>query len=106
MRPGALPEASLGEARCPIPSEPETIDGLSLADYFEGSLDPVAAVGALSDAALRQLADALYRHLDTSSPSCGAHTWYELAAEELQPRRRREPDRPAGGERAAGQSLG
>ena len=106
MRPGFPPDAGPGEACSPMPSEPETIDGFSLADYFEGSLDPVATVGALSDAALGQLADALYRHLDTSSPSYGAHTWYELAAEELQKRRRTEPDGPAEDERAAGQSLG
>ncbi|WP_427005241.1 hypothetical protein [Pseudarthrobacter sp. H2] len=103
---GSLPEAGPGEAPSPMPSEPETVDGLSLAGCFDGSLDPVATVGALSDAALCQLADALYRHLDTSSPSYGAHTWYELAAEELQNRRRTEPDGPAEGERAAGQSLG
>lgn len=106
MRPDALLDASPGEACGRGPSEPETIDGLSLADYVEGSLDPVLTVGALSDAALCQLADALYRHLDTTSPSYGAHTWYELAAEELQNRRRTEPDGPAEGERAAGQSLG
>ena len=67
-----------------------TIDGLALSEYFEGTLDPVATVRALSDTALCQLADALYRHLDTSSPSFGAHTWYELAAEELQNRHLRE----------------
>jgi hypothetical protein len=104
--PGALLDAGLGEACSPMPSELETIDGLALSDYFEGSLDPVATVRALSDAALCQLADALYRHLDTSSPSYGAHTWYELAAEELQNRRRTDPGGPAEGERAAGQSLG
>jgi hypothetical protein len=106
MRPDAPPEAGQGKAGSPGPSELETIDGLSLADYFEGSLDPVVTVGALSDAALCQLADALYRHLDTTSPFYGAHTWYELAAEELQNRRRTEPDGPAEGERAAGHSLG
>ncbi|MGO4121170.1 hypothetical protein [Arthrobacter sp. YAF16] len=67
---------------------PDLIDGLELSDYFEGTLDPAATVQALSDAALGQLADALYRHLDTPSPSFGAHTWYELAAEELQQRYR------------------
>ena len=64
----------------------DSIDGLALSEYFEGTLDPAATVRALSDTALCQLADALYRHLDTSTPSFGAHTWYELAAEELQNR--------------------
>lgn len=59
------------------------VDGLELSDYVEGALDPGATVKALSDAALGQLADALYQHLDTPNPSFGAHTWYELAAEEL-----------------------
>ena len=63
-----------------------TMDGLALSDYFEDTLDPVATVRALSDTALCRLADALYRHLDTSTPLYGAHTWYELAAEELQNR--------------------
>lgn len=104
---GNLLAAGLGEECNPIPSELEGIDGLALADYFEGSLDPVATVRALSDAALCQLADALYRHLDTSSPSYGAHTWYELATEELQSRRRRtEADGPAEGELSTEQSLG
>lgn len=67
---------------------PELIEGLELSDYFEGTLDPASTVQALSDAALGQLADALYRHLDTPSPSFGAHTWYDLAAEELQKRYR------------------
>jgi hypothetical protein len=64
----------------------DSINGLALSEYFEGALDPAATVRALSDTALCQLADALYRHLDTSTPSYGAHTWYELAAEELQNR--------------------
>jgi len=64
----------------------DVIEGLELSDYFEGTLDPAATVQALSDDALGQLADALYRHLDTPSPSFGAHTWYEVAAEELQHR--------------------
>ncbi|WP_200947917.1 hypothetical protein [Arthrobacter sp. Soil763] len=67
---------------------PDLIDGLELSAYFEGSLDPVATVRALSDSALGELADALYRHLDNPQPSFGAHTWYELAAEELQQRYR------------------
>jgi hypothetical protein len=88
----------------PIPAE-LTINGLKLADYFEGTLDPAATVRALSDVALGQLADALYRHLDTSSPSFGAHTWYELAAEELQNRHLAAADGPSEDELAAGQPL-
>lgn len=69
-------------------NDADLIEGLELSDYFEGTLDPAATVQALSDAALSQLADALYRHLDTPNPSFGAHTWYDLAAEELQQRYR------------------
>ena len=99
----------------------ELIEGLELSDYFEGTLDPAATVQALSDEALGRLADALYRHLDTPSPSFGAHTWYELAAEELQQRYRAAdaadagrgsadlndgaPDGPGDGELAAGPAL-
>lgn len=101
-----LLDAGLEDACSPMPSELEAVDGLALSDYFEGTLDPLVTVRALSDAALCQLADVLYRHLDTASPSYGAHTWYELAAEEIQYRRRTDPDGPAEGERAAGQSLG
>ncbi len=78
--------SGIDEACLPLPAELPSINGLEIADYFEGTMDPAATVRALSDAALGQLADALYRHLDTSSPSFGAHTWYELAAEELQNR--------------------
>jgi hypothetical protein len=56
----------------------------------------------LSDDALGKLADALYRHLDTPSPSFGAHTWYELAAEELHVRHLTEPEGPSQEEIAAG----
>ena len=89
-------------ARLAIPAELNTINGLELAEYFEGTLDPAATVRALSDAALCQLADALYRHLDTSSPSFGAHTWYELATEELQNRHLGAAPDPAEDELAAG----
>ena len=82
-----------------------TINGLELSEYFEGTLDPAATVRALPDAALGQLADALYRHLDTSSPSFGAHTWYELATEELQNRHCGDAGGPAEDELAAGQAL-
>ena len=76
-----------------------------LSEYFEDTLDPVATVRALSDAALCRLADALYRHLDTSSPSYGAHTWYELAAEELQNRHLADGDGPAEDELAPDTAL-
>lgn len=94
--------AGLEAASSPIPAELNTIDGLELAEYFEGTLDPAATVRALSDTALCQLADALYRHLDTSSPSFGAHTWYELATEELQNRHLGGAADPAEDELAAG----
>jgi hypothetical protein len=97
--------SGLDEASGAFPPELGTINGLELADYFEGTLDPAATVRALSDAALGQLADALYRHLDTPSPSFGAHTWYELAAEELQNRHLADADGPAEDELAAGQTL-
>ncbi|MDQ0823071.1 hypothetical protein QFZ79_000814 [Arthrobacter sp. V4I6] len=92
------------ETSGPFPSELSTANGLELADCFEGTLDPAATVRALSDAALGQLADAVYRRLDTSSPSFGAHTWYELAAEELQNRHLAAADDPAEDELGAGQS--
>lgn len=85
-------DAGLGAANNPLAAETGlgsdfgTMDGPALSEYFEDTLDPAATVRALSDTALCRLADALYRHLDTSSPLYGAHTWYELAAEELQSR--------------------
>ncbi|HEX9087565.1 MAG TPA: hypothetical protein VF867_08580 [Arthrobacter sp.] len=102
---GEMLSSGLDGACSPMPDELSTINGLELAEYFEGTLDPAATVRALSDVALGQLADALYRHLDTSSPSFGAHTWYELATEELQNRRLGGPGSPAEGELAAGQAL-
>ena len=98
-------DPGLDEACQPVPAELNTINGLELAEYFEGTLDPAATVRALSEVALGQLADALYRHLDTASPSFGAHTWYELATEELQNRHRGAAGGPAEGELAAGQAL-
>ncbi|MDI3210743.1 hypothetical protein [Arthrobacter sp. AL12] len=98
---GGVP-AGLDDACSPLPAELNAVNGQELAEYFEGALDPAATVRALSDAALCQLADALYRHLDTSSPSFGAHTWYELAAEELQNRHLGGAGDPAEGELAAG----
>jgi len=103
----AIPDGLLGSVlgEGAAPAELNTVNGLELADYFEGTMDPAATVRALSDAALGQLADALYRHLDTSRPSFGAHTWYELAAEELQNRHLAVADGPTEDELAAGQSL-
>ena len=98
-------EPAAGPPSGPIPAGPNTINGLELAEYSEGTLDPAATVRALSDAALGQLADALYRHLDTASPSFGAHTWYELATEELQNRHLGGAGDPAEDELAAGQAL-
>ena len=95
-------ESGLEEACGPLPAELSTIDALDLAEYFEGTLDPAATVRALSDTALGQLSDALYRHLDTASPSFGAHTWYELATEELQNRHLGDVADPAEDELAAG----
>ncbi len=101
---GSGPDSGLGEANTPLAAEAGSvndfgaINGLALSEYFEGTLDPAATVRALSDTALCQLADALYRHLDTSSPSFGAHTWYELAAEEIQNRHLTDGDGPAGDE--------
>jgi hypothetical protein len=85
----------------PPAGEQRTINGLGLSEYLDGNLDPAATVRALSDEALGKLADALYRHLDTRSPSFGAHTWYELAAEELHHRHLTEPEGPSQAEVAA-----
>lgn len=109
--PGSGPDSGLAEANSPLAAETGgandlgSINGLALSEYFEGTLDPVATVRALSDTALCQLADALYRHLDTSTPSFGAHTWYELAAEELQNRHLLDGDDPAGDELAQDTAL-
>ena len=111
---GRTPDPTTGwrDADSPLAAETggvldlDSINGLALSEYFEGTLDPAATVRALSDTALCQLADALYRHLDTSSPSFGAHTWYELAAEELQNRHLTGGDGPAGGRTGAGHGRG
>jgi hypothetical protein len=58
-----------------------------LARYLNETVDPAAAVTALPDSSLAELADALYRHLDTPHPAFGAHSWYTQVAEELQMRR-------------------
>lgn len=94
------PDAAVADANSPLAAETGSVNdlglvnGLALSEYFEGTLDPAATVKALSDTALCQLADALYRHLDTTNPSFGAHTWYELAAEELQYRHLTEEEGP------------
>ena len=44
-----------------------------------------------------QLRDALYRHLDSPNPTFAAHTWFELATEELQDRWDRQPGAPITG---------
>ena len=71
-----------------------------LARYLDESVDPAAAVTALPDSSLAELADALYRHLDTPNPAFGAHSWYTQVAEELQLRRLTSEGR-LGGESAA-----
>ena len=94
--PGTDPDGVLAAA-----GEQRTINGLELSEYLEGNMDPASTVRAMSDDALSKLADALYRHLDTRNPSFGAHTWYELAAEELHQRHLTEPDGPSPEEVAA-----
>ena len=104
-------DSGQGAANSPLAAEAGgvsdfgTIDGLALSEYFEDTLDPAATVRALSDTALCRLADSLYRHLDTSSPLYGAHTWYELAAEEIQNRHLADDDGPAGDEMAPDTAL-
>lgn len=104
-------DSGLGAANIPLATEAGIVsdlgamDGLALSEYFEDTLDPAATVRALSDTALCRLADALYRHLDTSSPSYGAHTWYELAAEELQNRHLADGDGLAEGDGQTGDEV-
>lgn len=57
-----------------------------LTRYFDESVDPVETVAALLEPALAELADALYRHLDTPSPAFGARTWYAQVTDELRMR--------------------
>src|SRR4051812_12899835 len=98
-------------ANSPLAAEPggvtehSSFDGMALSEYFEETLDPAAAVRALSDTALCRLADAIYRHLDTSRPMFGAHTWYELAAEEIQNRHLANGEGPAEDEREPDTAL-
>lgn len=58
-----------------------------LTRYLDESVDPAETVAAMPEPALAELADALYRHLDTPSPAFGAHTWYSQVRDELRMRR-------------------
>lgn len=58
-----------------------------LTRYLDESVDPADTVAALPEPALTELADALYRHLDTPSPAFGAHAWYAQVTDELRTRR-------------------
>lgn len=58
-----------------------------LARYLDETVDPAETVAALPESALADLADALYRHLDTPSPPFGAHSWYIQVTDELRMRR-------------------
>jgi hypothetical protein len=58
-----------------------------LSRYLDETVDPAETVAALPEPALAELADALYRHLDTPSPAFGAHSWYVQVAAELRLRR-------------------
>lgn len=107
---GVLVPAGVGPARSAVRPDGnlalgsvggDAANGLELSEYFEGTLDPAVTVRALSDTALSRLADALYSHLDTATPSFGAHTWYELAAEEIQARHLFDEVRPTAAEPAA-----
>ncbi|XAS67745.1 hypothetical protein V3C33_20445 [Micrococcaceae bacterium Sec5.7] len=60
-----------------------------LARNLDDTRDPAAAARAMSDDALAELADSLYRHLDTQSPVFGAHSLYQQVADELDLRRAR-----------------
>jgi hypothetical protein len=85
-----------------------------LARYLDETADSPETVAALPEQALAELADALYRHLDTPSPAFGAHSWYVQVADDLRMRRLtgsadtpaasddRGPEEPAGREVPAG----
>jgi hypothetical protein len=64
--------------------------------YLDETVDPAETVAALPEPALAELADALYRHLDTPSPAFGARSWYVQVAAEL--RLRVNADAPAASE--------
>ncbi len=98
-------DPGLDEACGPIPTRSALSTAWSSPNTSRGPWTRPPLSGLCPTSALGQLADALYRHLDTSNPSFGAHTWYELAAEELQNRHLGAADGPAEGELAAGQAL-
>ena len=77
-----------------------------LARYLNETVDPAEAVTSLPDSSLAELADALYRHLDTPSPAFGAHSWYTQVAEELQLRRLTGEGRLGGKPAAQSDDLG
>lgn len=76
-----------------------------LARYLHET-DQAAAVAALPESSLAELADALYRHLDTPNPALGAYSWYTQVAEELQLRRLIEERRLSGESAAQPDDLG
>ncbi|GAA1274344.1 hypothetical protein [Arthrobacter pascens] len=63
------------------------MNGDDLARYLDESVDPAEAVAAMSESALAELADALYRQLDCPSPAFGTHSWYTQVTDELRLRR-------------------
>lgn len=76
-------------------AKPASEGGVDLSFYLEGTLEPASTVAAMPDENLAELADALYRHLDTRKPLFGAHTWYDFAADELQRRQAEGPGAPS-----------
>lgn len=58
-----------------------------LTRYLDETVNPAETVAAMPEPALAELADALYRHLDTPSPAFGALSWYAQVADELRMRR-------------------
>ncbi|WP_461163922.1 hypothetical protein [Arthrobacter sp. R4-81] len=83
-------------------AKPASEGGADLSFYLEGTLEPASTVAAMSDESLAELADTLYRHLDTRKPLFGAHTWYDFAADELQRRHAEGSDAPPQDELAMG----
>jgi len=67
--------------------------------YLDETVDPAEMLAALTEPELAELADALYRHLDTPSPAFGAHSWYVQVVSELRLRGlRANADAPAASE--------
>jgi hypothetical protein len=94
---GGTTEGQLGgEGKCALAG------GLDLSFYLDGTLEPASTVAAMTDESLAELADALYRQLDTRNPLFGAHTWYDFAAHEMQRRNRDQSDAPPQDELAVG----